>query len=206
MAEDIYQLVVENHFVRSKHHLARSPTPPIVRYRAPRHFPVVVSQGFEGHVGNCIGPRVIDTLRKFLPKTAYLRESVACVMAVIGGLPQRRSELSDAVFDRSATAINGGAIACDRRAKGHAGRTVTDPHVVIQEAEGLAGFERLKPEGYPAQLDRHGVEVDTVEAGSDDVSESGSHLVRCRLSFTGAHGCHCPSDPVSRSEIGRAHV
>jgi thioredoxin-like negative regulator of GroEL len=42
--------------------------------------------------------------------------------------------------------------------------------VVVQEGQGLAGFQGLQPQADPAQFRGHGVEVDAIQATPDHVA------------------------------------
>ncbi len=50
-------------------------------------------------------------------------------------------------------------------------QAVAAEDAVVEEGEGLAGLEGLHPQAHLAELDRHGVEVDPVEAVADDVAQ-----------------------------------
>ena len=56
---------------------------------------------------------------------------------------------------------------CGRRAD----QAVAALDVVVEEAERLAGLERLHPQADLAQLHGHGVDVDAVDAVADDVAQ-----------------------------------
>ena len=66
----------------------------------------------------------------------------------------------------------------------------------IEEAERLAWLDRLEPEADLAQLDRHWVDVDRVDAVADDVAEGGRDRRRGGLLVPGADAGQALRDPV----------
>ena len=67
--------------------------------------------------------------------------------------------------------------------------------VGVEEGERLARFEGLQPEADLAQLDRHRVDVDGVEAAADDVAQRVADLRR-RGSLARADLGEALRDPV----------
>ena len=58
--------------------------------------------------------------------------------------------------------------------------------MVVEEGERLARLHRLEPEVHAAELGRHGVQIDAVEAVADAVAESGAVGLRAGLGVAGA--------------------
>ena len=78
--------------------------------------------------------------------------------------------------------------------------------VGVEEGERLAGLEGLHPEADLAELDRHRVDVDAVEAAGDDVAERGSRRLGGGLVVAGADGGEALGDAVGGGdeEVARA--
>ena len=68
--------------------------------------------------------------------------------------------------------------------------------VGVEEGERPAGLERLQPELDLAELDRHRVDVDAVEAAGDDVAQRVPGRLGRGLLVAGAHGGEALRDPV----------
>jgi hypothetical protein len=67
--------------------------------------------------------------------------------------------------------------------------------VVLEERQGLAGFEGFEPEVDFAEFDGHGVDVDAVEAAPDDVAEGLADGLRGGF-VAGADGGEAAGHPV----------
>ena len=75
---------------------------------------------------------------------------------------------------------------CCDELRGRAEEAVAALDVGVEEGQGLAGLERLEPEADLAQLDRHRVDVDGVEAVADDVAQGRADGLGGRLLVAGA--------------------